>query len=118
MAAVYSYIRNYFMSDRLFTVEAVLLDLKDPSKIIARTKYPLLVPEEYYEKVGYVPNVVFPSGALKVKKKIYLYYGASDLVCCVAFIDLDMSQPYAVCPKPIFLPSHWCLLPNQLGCRQ
>jgi predicted GH43/DUF377 family glycosyl hydrolase len=87
---LYSYIQKYFTSDRLFTVEAVLLDLKDPFKIIARTKYPLLVPEEYYEKVGYVPNVVFPSGALKVKNRIYLYYGAADIVCCVAFVDLDI----------------------------
>ncbi|MEM2921410.1 MAG: hypothetical protein QXF26_03740, partial [Candidatus Bathyarchaeia archaeon] len=74
----YSYIRRYFTRDKLFTVEAVLLDLRDPLKIVARTKYPLLVPEEYYEKVGYVPDVVFPSGALHVKNRIYLYYGAAD----------------------------------------
>jgi predicted GH43/DUF377 family glycosyl hydrolase len=86
----YSYIHRYFTPDKLFAVEAFLLDLKDPSKIIARTRYPLLVPEEYYEKVGYVPNVVFPSGALKVKNRIYLYYGAADIVCCVAFVDLNM----------------------------
>ena len=86
----YSYIRKYFTSDKLFTVEAVCLDLKDPSKIIRAIKYPLLVPEEYYEKIGHVPNVVFPSGALKVKNRIYLYYGAADLVCCVAFVDLDI----------------------------
>ncbi|MGQ9719399.1 MAG: hypothetical protein ACUVWK_06160 [Nitrososphaerales archaeon] len=86
----YSYIQKYFTPDRLFTVEAALLDLKDPLKIIARTKYPLLVPEEYYEKVGNVPNVVFPSGALKVRNRINLYYGAADIVCCVAFVDLDI----------------------------
>ncbi len=86
----YSYIKNYFTPNKLFTVEAVLLDLKDPLKIIARTKYPLLVPEEYYEKIGYVPNVVFPAGALKIKNRIYLYYGAADIVCCVAFVDLDI----------------------------
>lgn len=86
----YSYIRKYFTEDRLFTVEAILLDLNEPLKIIARTKYPLLVPEEYYEKVGSVPNVVFPSGALKVKNRVYLYYGAADTVCCVAFVDLNM----------------------------
>ena len=83
----YSYIRGYFTSNRLFTVEAVLLDLEDPTKIIGRTSYPLLAPEEYYEKVGYVPDVVFPSGALKVKNAVHLYYGAADTVCCVAFVD-------------------------------
>ena len=86
----YSYILKYFTQDRLFTVEAILLDLNEPFKIIARTKYPLLVPEEYYEKVGSVSNVIFPSGALKVKNRVYLYYGAADIVCCVAFVDLNM----------------------------
>jgi len=59
----YSYIRNYFSPDRLFGIEAILLDLKNPSKILARTEYPILTAEEYYEKIGFVPNVVFPSGA-------------------------------------------------------
>jgi len=60
---IYSYIRNYFSPQRLFTIEAVLLDLKDPSKIIGRTDVPLLVPEEEYERYGLVPNTIFPSGA-------------------------------------------------------
>ena len=86
----FSYIRGYFTNNRLFTVEAALLDLKDPSKVIAQTKFPLLVPEEYYERVGYVQNIVFPSGALKEKSRIYLYYGGADTTCCVAAIDLDL----------------------------
>jgi len=84
----YSYIKDYFAHNPLFTIEAVLLDLKDPRKIIARTNYPLLTPEEYYEKIGIVPNVVFTKGALVRKNKIYLYNGAADTVICVAFIDL------------------------------
>ena len=87
---IYSYIKNYFSSNRLFTIQAALLDLKNPFKIIGHTKNPLLVPEEYYEKIGLVPNVVFPSGALIEKNKIYLYYGAADTVCCLAFIDLNL----------------------------
>ncbi len=85
----YSYIRNYFSPDRLFSVEAVLLDLKNPLKVIARTEYPILTPEEYYEKIGLVPNIVFPSGALIMKDKwIYLYYGAADTTCSLALIEL------------------------------
>jgi len=83
----YSYIRNYFSQERLFTIEAVLLDLKNPLKIIARTKAPLLTPDEYYERIGIVPNVVFPSGAILEKDIIHLYYGATDTTCCLAFID-------------------------------
>jgi predicted GH43/DUF377 family glycosyl hydrolase len=86
---IYSYIKNYFGSNRLFTVQAALLDLKNPFKVLGCCINPLLVPEEYYEKIGYVPNVVFPSGALLMGNKIYLYYGAADTVSCLAFIDLD-----------------------------
>jgi len=87
---IYSYIRDYFTPNRLFGVEAALLDLKNPFKVIAQTKAPLLVPEEHYEKMGYIPNIVFPSGALLKDNKIYLYYGAADTTCCLAFIDLSI----------------------------
>ncbi len=85
---LYSYIRNYGTPKTVFGVEAVLLDLKDPTKVIAQTNHPLLTPEEYYEKIGHVPSVIFPSGALVKKDKIYLYYGAADTTCCLAFISM------------------------------
>lgn len=83
----YSYIINYFSPKRLFGIEAVLLDLNDPQKILARTDFPLITPEEYWEKYGLVPNVIFPSGALTQKKTIFLYYGAADTTCSLAFVD-------------------------------
>jgi beta-1,2-mannobiose phosphorylase / 1,2-beta-oligomannan phosphorylase len=46
---IYSYIKNYLSPPAVFGVEAVLLDLHDPQKIIARTEKPLLVPQEKYE---------------------------------------------------------------------
>jgi len=85
----YSYIRNYFSQNRLFGVEALLLDKSDPKKILARTDYPLLTPEEYYEKEGQVKEVVFPSGALLKDETVFLYYGAADTVCCLATINLS-----------------------------
>ena len=87
----YSYIQGYFTPDRrLFTVEAVLLDLDDPMKVVGRTTYPLLTPEEYYERMGGVSDVVFPSGALLGMNRsvVNLYYGAADTVCCTASVDL------------------------------
>jgi len=83
----YSYIRDYFSPQRSFGIEAVLLDSNDPSKIVARTDFPILFPEEYYEKHGMVPNIVFPSGAIIHKNSIYLYYGAADTTCCLAKIE-------------------------------
>lgn len=84
----YSYIQNYFSGNRLFSVEALLLDLKNPFKIIGRTNFPLLIPEEYYERIGIVPNIVFPTGALLQKNKIKLYYGAADTTVCLATVSL------------------------------
>ena len=86
---IYSYIRNYFSPQRrLFSIEAALLGFKNPLKIIARTNLPILVPEEYYERVGNVPNVVFPSGAMVKDDLIYLYYGAADTTVSLAYISI------------------------------
>ncbi|MBT9169316.1 MAG: 1,4-beta-mannosyl-N-acetylglucosamine phosphorylase [Syntrophomonadaceae bacterium] len=66
-----------------------MLDLNNPLKIIARTEYPILTPEEYYERFGMVPNIVFPSGAIIKDNWINLYYGAADTTCCLARIKLS-----------------------------
>lgn len=84
---LYSYIKNYHSSEPLFGVEAVLLDLDNPMKVIGRTDSLLLTPEEYYEEIGLVENIVFPSGALSENGIIKLYYGAADTTCCLAYID-------------------------------
>lgn len=90
---VYSHIQNYFESpehhERIFGIEALLLDSKDPRKIIGRTRGPILVPEESYELSGYIPNVVFPSGALLEKDTLTIYYGAADTTACLARVNLD-----------------------------
>ncbi len=87
----YSYIQNYFGGgERVFGIEAILLDLKDPLKVIGRTKGPILVPEEIYERYGIVPNIVFPSGALLHKNgRIDLYYGAADTTVARASLNLS-----------------------------
>jgi len=87
---IYCYIRNYFSENRLFTVEAALLNLKNPFEIIGYTEAPFLTPEEYYEKIGFAPNVISPSGAILKGDLIYLYYGATETTCCLAFINLPV----------------------------
>ncbi|GAF80207.1 unnamed protein product, partial [marine sediment metagenome] len=81
---IYCYIKNYLSSAPTFGIEAVLLDLKNPLKIIKRTTRPLLVPEKDYELYGEVPNVIFPSGAFIQDKQLNIYYGAADTTCCLA----------------------------------
>ncbi|MDZ7612115.1 MAG: hypothetical protein U5L10_05105 [Candidatus Moranbacteria bacterium] len=88
---VYSYIRNYFNSNRktVFEIQAALLDLEDPFKVIGYTSSPLLVPEKEYELYGQIPDIVFPSGAYIENDKLHVFYGAADTVCCGAEYDLN-----------------------------
>ena len=55
-----------------------LLDLDDPRRVIARTRRPVLSPEQPFEVEGDVPNVVFPQGAAVEDGDLHLYYGAGD----------------------------------------
>lgn len=63
-----------------YRVGAVLLDLKDPTTVMARTAIPLFEPKEDYERNGIVPRVVFPCGLASKGDKGFLYYGGGDLV--------------------------------------
>ncbi len=92
-------IQNHASADRVFAIEAYLLDLKDPKKIIGKTRGALLVPEEPYEKNGIISNTIFPSGALIKNDRLHIYYGATDTTIALASVDLDdlldaMEYPY------------------------
>lgn len=95
----YSYIRNYFGSDRRFTVEAALLDAAEPQRFASRGTLCLLQAEADFERRGAVPGVVFPAGAAVRNEQLQLYYGAADQYCCLASGPL---QPIldALCPSP------------------
>lgn len=86
----YSYIQNYFGGgDRVFGIEALLLGLNNPTSVVGKTKGPILVPEEIYERYGMVPDIVFPSGAvLRKNNRVDVYYGAADTVCARASFNL------------------------------
>lgn len=86
---IYCYIHNYVKGDRVFGIEGALLDLKDPRKVIGRTKEPLLVPEKSYELKGIVPGVIFPTGAVVEGNILNIYYGAADTTVCIASVSLD-----------------------------
>ena len=77
-----------------YTCGAVLLDKKDPFRVIAITEKPLLVPEKDYEtgnkELFWRENVIFPCGAVMEENNIIrLYYGAGDYSTCMAEIALD-----------------------------
>ncbi|HVN26654.1 MAG TPA: hypothetical protein VMT99_03320 [Candidatus Paceibacterota bacterium] len=85
----YSYIYNYFAPPPIFGIQAMLLGLDDPQKIVGEVKRPFIIPEEEYENYGRIPHIVFPSGALVKRNDVYLYYGAADTVSCLAMLQLD-----------------------------
>jgi len=87
---IYSHINHYADGQSpIFGIEAVLLELKNPKTIIARTKGSFMVPELFYEKSGHVPNIVFPSGALVDGDRLDIYYGAADTHCAKASLSLS-----------------------------
>lgn len=85
---IYSYIQNYFTQNKVFGVEAVLLDHPNPLLIQGRTNGPFMVPETYFEKHGTIPNIVFPTGGVVKGDRLRLYYGASDTTVCGADISI------------------------------
>ena len=73
---------------RKYSIGAVLLDKKDPSKILARSREPLVRPEPA-EREGYVPNVVYTCGAMRSGDQIILPYAVSDTFSNFATIKID-----------------------------
>jgi len=86
---LYSHIQRYGRPDQVFGVEVLLLNDENPRNIVGRTKGPFMAPEAYYEEVGQVSHIVFPSGALINKDHFEIYYGGADTHCAMATIPLD-----------------------------
>jgi predicted GH43/DUF377 family glycosyl hydrolase len=80
--------------DDAYRVGAILLDLNDPTKIIARTKEPIMVPEFDFEVKGYYNGCVFPTGNVVKDGVLYVYYGAADKFVCVATADFAKLVDY------------------------
>ena len=73
-----------------YCLGALLLDLEDPTKVIARSDQPIMEPLAKYEQEGFFGNVVFTNGHLVDGDRLSLYYGASDTVICGA--DLSIKE--------------------------
>ena len=73
---------------RKYSIGAALLDKNDPSKVLARSREPLLRPEPS-EREGYVPNVVYTCGAMRHNDQIILPYAVSDTFSNIATIQIS-----------------------------
>jgi predicted GH43/DUF377 family glycosyl hydrolase len=85
-------------SGRLYRIGAVLLELDNPEKVLGYTPHFIFGPEESYERMGDVPNVVFPCGIiLEDDDTVKMYYGAADT--CIAVAEAKLQDIIQLCSK-------------------
>ncbi|MCF4101396.1 glycoside hydrolase family 130 protein [Gillisia sp. M10.2A] len=61
-----------------YCLGAILLDLQDPSKVLARSEEPIMEPTATYETTGFFGEVIFTNGHIVKGDEIMMYYGAAD----------------------------------------
>lgn len=76
-------------AENKYCLGAILLDLEDPSKVIARSEKPIMEPIAKYEQTGFFGNVVFTNGHNINGDTINLYYGASDEHVCMTTFSIN-----------------------------
>ena len=81
--------KKYSNEKGIYRVGAVLMDLNDPRKIIARTKDYLMEPEHDYETCGIYEGCVFPTGTVVKDGTLYVYYGTADTYIGLATADFN-----------------------------
>ena len=72
---------------RKYAIGAALLDKANPSKVLGRTPNPILSAADE-DREGYVPNVVYTCGAIRVGDDLFLPYGVADSSVCFAFVAI------------------------------
>jgi predicted GH43/DUF377 family glycosyl hydrolase len=92
-----------------YKIGAMLLDLKDPTRVLSRPKEPILEPRAWYESEGLKSGVIYPCGAVVIGDRLLVYYGGADKVTCLASAKLDEVLSYLVgkrraAPAPVSAP--------------
>jgi predicted GH43/DUF377 family glycosyl hydrolase len=72
---------------RKYSLGAFLLDKNDPTKVIGRTKEPILTANEN-EREGYVPNVIYTCGGQIFEQNLIIPYAMSDYASSFAIVPL------------------------------
>ncbi len=86
-------------SDKYYRLGALLLDLKNPAKVLHRTTDWIMQPEEEYEINGYYKGCVFPCGKVVIGDTLFVYYGAADKYVALATCNLEEILDYILsCP--------------------
>ncbi len=101
-----------------YKIGAMLLDLKDPTRVLFRSDTPVLEPQARYENEGWKAGVVYPCGAVVIKDRLLVYYGGADKVTCVAsarledFVNQLVSTPAPGSPRFLVIPGPQSPAPN------
>jgi beta-1,2-mannobiose phosphorylase / 1,2-beta-oligomannan phosphorylase len=72
-----------------YCLGAILLDLHEPWRVIARSDEPIMEPHMQYERVGFFGEVIFTNGHVIDGDTLTVYYGASDEVVCAATFSIQ-----------------------------
>lgn len=75
--------------DHCYCLGAFLMDINDPSIVLARSTEPIMVPTEHYELSGFFGFVVFTNGHLVDGDQLTIYYGAADEFVCGATFSIN-----------------------------
>jgi beta-1,4-mannooligosaccharide/beta-1,4-mannosyl-N-acetylglucosamine phosphorylase len=104
---IYHGIATHLAGACIYQAGAALLNLEDPTEVLARTRDNILEPRELWETTGQVPNVVFPSGMVIEEldaegfatpgSRVLVYYGAADT--CIGVAAATIAELIAACKE-------------------
>jgi len=72
-----------------YSAGLLLLDLDEPGKVLCGAREPILTPDAGFEREGFVPSVVFPTGIVRRDEVLQVYYGAADTAVGLVEFSLD-----------------------------
>ena len=72
-----------------YKLGAMILSYEDPTKVLYRSRSPVMEPDRHYENEGYKSGVVYAGGAVVKDKDLLIYYGGADKYTCVAKSNLE-----------------------------
>ena len=74
----------------MYSTGVLLLDAENPARIVRRTATSIFEPTSEFERTGFVPDVVFPTGIVESGGSYLIYYGAAD--CCTAVVEFPRQE--------------------------
>ena len=72
-----------------YKVGAMILAEENPTRVIYRSRSPVMEPDKHYENNGYKAGVVYTCGAVIKEEDLFIYYGGADKYSCVAKTNLN-----------------------------